>query len=145
MAKTKKTNGLLPVIKTLSKSIREYKKPSLLAPLFVAMEVVFECLIPFVMTLLLGSLNDVASKGGNVLNIVLQYGIILLGLAFLSLTCGALSGRFCAVASSGFAKNLRKDMYYKIQGFSFSNIDKFSSSSLVTRMTSFRPRHLLHV
>ena len=72
MAKTKKTNGLLPVIKTLSKSIREYKKPSLLAPLFVAMEVVFECLIPFVMTLLLGSLNDVASKGGNVLNIVLQ-------------------------------------------------------------------------
>lgn len=136
MAKTKKTNGLLPVIKTLSKSIREYKKPSLLAPLFVAMEVVFECLIPFVMTLLLGSLNDVASKGGNVLNIVLQYGIILLGLAFLSLTCGALSGRFCAVASSGFAKNLRKDMYYKIQGFSFSNIDKFSSSSLVTRMTT---------
>lgn len=136
MAKRNKSNKSPSVIKTLSKCIREYKKPSLLAPIFIALEVIMECLIPFVMTLLLGELNTTSLSGGNVLNVVLKYGLILLSLAFLSLFCGALSGRFCAIASSGFAKNLRKDMYYKIQDFSFSNIDKFSSASLVTRMTT---------
>lgn len=148
--------GFIPVIRTLSKSIREYKKPSLLAPLFVAMEVVLECLIPWIMTLLLGAINYI---GGNnvenvdpfvkkivdflsfgkepvMLNIILYFGLLLVIMAMLSLLFGALSGRFCAIASSGFAKNLRKDLYYKIQGFSFSNIDKFSSSSLVTRLTT---------
>ncbi len=136
MSKKNKTStgGFIPAIKTLSKSIREYKTPSILAPLFVALEVVMECLIPFVMTLLLGKLNTTGED--QILSVVLKYGLVLLGLALLSLSCGALSGRFCAVASSGFAKNLRKDMYYKIQNFSFANIDKFSSSSLITRLTT---------
>ncbi len=133
-AKTKNPTGFIPVIKTLTKSVREYKKPSILAPIFVAMEVVVECLIPFIMTLLLGAIQD--STPDQVLNEVLKYGLFLVGLALLSLTFGALSGRFCAVASSGFAKNLRKDLYYKIQDFSFSNIDKFSTASLVTRLTT---------
>ena len=153
--KTANTNGFIPSVKTLAKSIREYKKPSILAPVFIAMEVILECLIPYVMTLLLGAIDYIT---GNTLNpnpisvsvvswlypnvtpplvgTILWFGLSLLLLAFLSLTCGALSGRFCAIASSGFAKNLRKDMYYKIQDYSFSNIDKFSSSSLITRMTT---------
>lgn len=137
MSKNKKTagtSGFLSALKTLSKSIRQYKTPSILAPLFVAIEVVLECFIPFVMTLLLGELKS--SSADQMLNVVLKYGLILLCLAFLSLSCGALSGRFCAVASSGFAKNLRKDMYYTVQNFSFANIDKFSSSSLITRLTT---------
>ncbi len=142
-------------LKTVSKSIREYKKPSFLAPFFVAMEVVVECFIPYIMTLLLGAIEFIAGdpktpnpvavsiinwlfKGNEpkLLTTILFFGLMLLFLAVISLTFGALSGRFCAVASSGFAKNLRKDMYYKIQDFSFSNIDKFSSSSLITRMTT---------
>ena len=144
-------------VKTLSRSIREYKKPSILAPLFVAMEVVLECLIPWIMSLLLEAMQFLAGNpnGSNpstlvrkilfflssdgkpeLLSTILFFGAILICCAFLSLICGFLSGKFCAIASSGFAKNLRKDMYYKIQDFSFSNIDKFSSSSLVTRMTT---------
>lgn len=130
----KKTTGIIPVIKTLGKSVREYKKPSILAPIFVALEVIMECLIPYVMTLLLDRINVVEQS--QLLNEVLKYGLILIGLALLSLTFGALSGRFCAVASSGFAKNLRKDMYHKIQDFSFANVDKFSTASLVTRLTT---------
>lgn len=151
----KNPTGFIPVIKTLSKSIREYKKPSILAPVFVAMEVILECLIPYIMTVLLGAVNYIGAKPENpdpmvvsivnflnpsgtfnMLTTILWFGLVLIGLAFLSLVCGALSGRFCAIASSGFAKNLRKDMYSKIQKFSFSNIDKFSSASLVTRMTT---------
>ncbi len=157
MTKTKRENngGFLPAVKTLTKSIREYRKPSLLAPLFVALEVVLECLIPFVMTLLLGAIDFITNNPQNpnpisvdivklifgqsqpvLLTTILWFGLALLLLAGLSLTCGALSGRFCAVASSGFAKNLRKDMYYKVQDFSFANIDRFSSSSLITRLTT---------
>ena len=156
MAKnTTNATGFIPAVKTLSKSIREYKKPSLLAPFFVAIEVILECLIPFVMTLLLGAMDYITANPTNpnpisvkivklifgnsqpvLLTTILWFGLALLLLAFLSLICGALSGRFCAVASSGFAKNLRKDMFYKIQDFSFSNIDKFSSSSLITRLTT---------
>ncbi len=147
--------GFIPTIKTLSKSIREYKKPSILAPIFVAMEVVLECLIPWIMTLLLGAINYISDpttvanstvkflvdffNGGrtpDMLRTTLCFGGVLVLMALLSLSFGALSGRCCAVASSGFAKNVRKDMYYRIQGFSFSNIDKFSSSSLVTRLTT---------
>ena len=153
--KKEKTGGFIPAVKTLSKSIRQYKTPSILAPLFVALEVVLECLIPFVMTLLLGALDYIAGNPTTpnelsvkivrlifgsgepvLLTTILWFGLCLLGIALLSLLCGALSGRFCAVASSGFAKNLRKDMYYKIQDYSFSNIDKFSSSSLITRLTT---------
>ena len=147
--------GFFSAVKTLSKSIREYKKPSILAPIFVAIEVVLECLIPWIMTLLLGAINYISDpsssansavkylvnffNGGNtpeMLRTTLCFGGLLVLMALLSLSCGALSGRFCAIASSGFAKNLRKDLYYRIQNFSFSNIDKFSSSSLVTRLTT---------
>ena len=148
-------NRFIPALKTISKSIRQYKKPSILAPIFVAIEVVLECFIPYVMTLLLGAIEYIAGKPTTpnpvsvaiikwifkdtepvLMTTILYFGLSLLVLALLSLVCGALSGRFCAVASSGFAKNLRKDMYYKLQDFSFSNIDKFSSSSLITRMTT---------
>ena len=132
--KQKKQAGFIPVIKTISGSIREYKKPSLLAPFFVALEVIIECIIPYVMTVLLERIDNAPTDA--LLTEVLKFGGLLIGLAILSLTFGALSGRFCAIASSGFAKNLRKDLFYKIQGFSFSNIDKFSSSSLVTRLTT---------
>ncbi len=154
-AKTK--NSFFGSVKVLSRSIREYKKPSLLAPLFVAMEVVLECLIPWIMSLLLEAINFISGNADSanlsvlvkkilfflssdgrpeLLATILFFGAILIFCAFLSLICGFLSGKFCAIASSGFAKNLRKDMYYKIQDYSFSNIDKFSSSSLVTRMTT---------
>ena len=122
------------VIKTLSHSIREYKKPSILAPIFVMIEVIFEVFIPLVMTWLLKRIESVGE--GNLVPEILKYGFILIALAFASLFCGVMSGKYCAIASSGFAKNLRKDMYYKIQDFSFSNIDKFSPSSLVTRLTT---------
>ena len=134
----KETIGFIPAVKTLSKSIREYKKPSFLAPLFVALEVVMECLIPFIMTLLLDRIKNISESGNTQILIqeILKYGGVLLLLAFVSLTCGVLAGKYCATASSGFAKNLRKDMFKRIQGFSFSNIDKFSTSSLVTRLTT---------
>ena len=154
---TAKPMGFFTSFKTITGSIREYKKPSILAPIFVAIEVVLECLIPWIMSLLLEAMNYLSgnlnidnlstlvknilfflSSDGKppILNAILFFGLILLLCASLSLLCGALSGRFCAVASSGFAKNLRKDMYTKIQDFSFANIDKFSTSSLVTRMTT---------
>ncbi|MBQ9513519.1 MAG: ABC transporter ATP-binding protein [Clostridia bacterium] len=124
-------------IKIVSKSIREYKKPSILAPIFVMMEVVLEVLIPWIMTLLLAKINEISTSGsGNLLLEIVKYGLLLILVATLSLFFGILSGKFCAKAGSGFAKNLRKDLFYKIQDFSFSNIDKFSSSSLVTRMTT---------
>ncbi len=125
-------------MKILSKSIREYKKPSILAPIFVALEVVCECLIPYIMTLLLGRIKTISELGETTLLIpeILKYGLLLILLALVSLTCGVLAGKFCATASSGFAKNLRTDIFSKIQGFSFANIDKFSTSSLVTRLTT---------
>lgn len=134
----KSTVTFFSAIKTLAKSIREYKKPSILAPIFVAIEVVMECLIPFVMTLLLDQIKTIASSNQtqHLVQVVLKYGAILISLAFVSLFCGVMAGRLCATASTGFAKNLRKDMFSKIQAFSFSNIDKFSTSSLVTRLTT---------
>ncbi len=136
--KPAKKSGFFSVIRTMSKSIREYKKASILTPIFVSGEVVLECLIPYIMTLLLGKIKQISDAGetGELLPEILKYGLVLLGIAVLSLCCGALSGKFCATASSGFAKNLRKDIYHKVQGFSFANIDKFSSASLVTRLTT---------
>ena len=136
--KKEKTESIFSVVKTLSHSIREYKKPSILAPLFVALEVVCECLIPYIMTLLLGEIKSISESGdtSNLMQEILNYGLILILLALVSLTCGVLAGKFCATASSGFAKNLRNDIFSRIQGFSFSNIDKFSTSSLVTRLTT---------
>ncbi len=117
--------------KVLIKSIREYKKPSLLAPAYVSLEVVIECIIPFITAQLVNQI-----KAGCGIEVILKYGLLLLVMASFSLTFGRLAGTACATASSGFARNLRKDMFYSIQSFSFENIDKFSSSSLVTRLTT---------
>jgi len=119
------------MLRTLLGCVREYKKASLLTPFFVSLEVVVECILP----LLTADLVDNIQKGCGVGTIV-KYGIILVILAFVSLAFGILSGNYCAEAACGFAKNLRHDLFYKIQDFSFSSVDKFSSSSLVTRMTT---------
>lgn len=149
--KTQTKKNVFKTVGTLLHSVREYKKASLLTPLFVMAEVALECLIPWLMTLLLSEI-DVVSKGtgehdfitviflgancNDLLKIIAIHGFVLLSCAIISLLFGTLSGKQAAIASSGFAKNLRKDIYYKIQGFSFSNIDKFSTSSLVTRLTT---------
>ena len=119
------------MIRTLAKSIREYKKPSILAPVFVTGEVIMECIIPFIIANLV---NEI--KAGISMPVLLGYGGVLILMAGLSLAFGALAGKACSTASCGFARNLRKDMFYKIQGYSFENIDKFSVSSLVTRLTT---------
>ena len=118
------------VIHTLSGSVREYKKASILTPLFVAGEVCLECILPFVMAELIDDLS------GNSVQPILKYGAILLAFAMCSLLFGVLSGRFAATASSGFAKNLRTDLFDKVQDLSFQDVDRFSTSSLVTRMTT---------
>lgn len=119
------------MINRLMKSIREYKKEALLSPLFISFEVLLEILIPFFMAKII----DVGLKNSD-LKYILSLGIILIIAAMFSLLFGVLAGQFAAKASAGFAKNLRKDIYYKIQDFSFHNIDKFSTASLVTRMTT---------
>ncbi len=119
------------MIKHLMKSIREYKKDSILAPIYVSGEVILEVIIPFLMSKLIDSGIDAGD-----MNYILRTGIILVVCALVSLSLGFLSGRSAAIASSGFAKNLRKDMYYNVQNFSFSNIDKFSTASIVTRLTT---------
>ena len=119
------------MVHELAKSIREYKKSMILIPVFVVGEVIMEALIPYTIALLVNEIKD----GANI-NTILHYGYILLALAFASLLFGYLAGIKCADASCGFAKNLRKDVFYNIQSFSFSNIDKFSSASLVTRLTT---------
>jgi len=119
------------MIKKLAQSIREYKKPSILTPILVTLEVIMECIIPFLIAELVNQI-----KAGCEISVLVRYGLILFVMACLSLTFGALAGSTCATASCGLAKNLRKDMFYKIQGYSFENIDKFSTSSLVTRLTT---------
>ena len=118
------------MIKRLLGSVREYKKASILTPSFVAMEVVLECILPFVMAKLIDSIGSAAFTP------ILTYGAILLILAFASLFCGVQSALNAATASAGFAKNLRHDMFHKVQDYGFSDIDGFSTSSLVTRMTT---------
>ncbi len=119
------------MIKKLMKSIGEYKKDTILTPIFVSLEVVLEVIIP----LLMAKLIDEGIYDGE-MSIVYKIGIELILCAIFSLLFGMLSGIFASKASSGFAKNLRKNLYYKVQDFSFSNIDKFSTSSLVTRLTT---------
>lgn len=119
------------MIRRLAKSIREYKKPSLLAPLLVSCEVVMEVLMPFLMSRLI----DNGIDAGN-MSYVWKMGLLLLACMFASMAFGALSGREAAKACTGFAKNLRHDMFYNLQRFSFSNIDKFKTSSIITRMTT---------
>lgn len=119
------------MIKELRKCIREYKIPSLLAPLFMITEVAMEVTIPYLMAKLI----DFGVDKGD-MNYIIKIGLLLIVTCTLTLVFGVLSGRFAAIASSGFAKNLRHDMYHNIQDFSFSNIDKFSTASIVTRLTT---------
>ena len=119
------------MIKTLLKQVKQYKKESLLTPLFTALEVLMEVLIPFITA----SIIDKGIEQGNI-GQVYFYGGLMLIMAFLSLLSGVLAGKYAAAASSGFACNLRDGMYENIQRFSFSNIDKYSTAGLVTRMTT---------
>lgn len=119
------------MIKKLLQSLREYRKNTVLAPVFVIVEVVMEILIPYIMARLI----DNGIEPGN-MSVILRVGVLLLVVAFISLAFGTLAGKEAAVASSGLAKNLRKDMYAKVQEYSFSNIDKFSTASIVTRLTT---------
>lgn len=119
------------MLKELSKSIREFKKTSILTPILVSVEVIMECIIPFIIAELVNQI-----KAGCELSKLAGYGFILVLMASLSLLFGALAGSTCATASCGLARNLRKDMFYKIQDYSFENIDRFSTSSLVTRLTT---------
>ena len=126
------------MIKTLAKCIREYKTSSILSPIFVSIEVILECLMPLVIMQFIAAISPTGSTSTEdvQMSTILYYGGILIAMAVLSLIAGMLSGRFAARASAGFAKNLRKDMYYAIQDYSFANIDRFSTSSLVTRQTT---------
>ena len=121
----------MDIIKKLSRSIREYKMVSIMTPVCIVFEVIFEILIPFMMAKMI----DSGISSGNESALV-KYGTLLILCVMAGLVFGILSGGLCATASAGFAKNLRKDMYYKIQEYSFANIDKFSSSSIVTRLTT---------
>lgn len=119
------------MIKKLASYIGEYKRDTLLTPLFVILEVVLEVFIPLLMAYMI----DDGIQPGN-MNVVIQIGLILLVAAAFSLLFGILSGQFAAKSATGFAKNLRKKLFYNVQNFSFSNIDKFSTASLITRMTT---------
>lgn len=119
------------MIKEIFKSLREYKKASIITPFLVSVEVVMECIIPFIIAQLVNQIKD-----GCSMDIILRYGAVLVVMAAISLTFGALAGFTCSTASCGLAKNLRHDMFHKIQTYSFENIDKFLTSSLVTRMTT---------
>ena len=119
------------MIRKLLRSVREYKKPTILTLLFIVGEVIIECFIPFITA----SLVNQMKMGMEMKNLLLT-GLLLVVMALVSLACGGLAGYTSAKASAGFAKNLRNDVFHRIQGFSFENIDKFSSSSLVTRLTT---------
>ncbi len=119
------------MIRTLAKSIREYKLASIITPIFIVLEVILEVLIPYMMAALIDKGVDKQD-----MDYIWKMGLTLAIVAMASLICSALAGRFAAVASAGLAKNLRHDMFYRIQNFSFANIDKFSAASLVTRMTT---------
>jgi len=119
------------MLKRLAKCVREYKLPVVLTLVFIVLEAVIETLIPFITADLVNQINAQAG-----MDLVVKRGLLLVGLAILSLCCGGIAGFTCAKASAGFAKNLRQDIFYQIQNFTFGNIDKFSSTSLVTRMTT---------
>ena len=120
------------MLKRLAKCVREYKKPTILTLVFIIAEVIIEVLIPFITANLVNTIKE----GGANPQYILKTGLILVAMAAVSLSCGGIAGFTCAKASAGFAKNLRHDIFARIQAFSFSNIDKFSTSSLVTRMTT---------
>ena len=119
------------MIKKLAKCVGEFKKDAIKTPIYVAIECVFDVIIPFLMAFLI---DEGINKGDS--KVVIQIGLILIICSILAMFCGVMSGRHAARASSGFARNLRKKMYHNVQNFSFSNIDKFSASSIVTRHTT---------
>lgn len=123
------------MIKRLLSCVREYKKASILAPLYICIEVILDVLIPWLMADMIDK-GFYANGGRGDLGYVIKNGIILLIIAAASMVFGALSGKYAAIASCGFAKNLRHDMYHNVQRFSFSNIDKFSGASIITRLTT---------
>ena len=117
------------MLKTLLAQVKEYKKAAILTPLLVVIEVILEVTIPFLMSLIIDrGINN------NDMDAVIKIGIMMLIASFVSLSAGGLAGKYAAKASTGFAKNLRKAMYYNIQNFSFANIDKYSTAGLVTRL-----------
>ena len=119
------------MIKKLAKCVRVYKSSSIQTLIFIVGEALIETLIPFITAQLINHIND-----GADITEILKTGLILVGMAVASLTCGGIAGFTCAKASAGFAKNLRSDIFSKIQSFTFKNIDKFSTASLVTRLTT---------
>lgn len=119
------------MVKTLSNSIREYKKDSIMSVIYIIFEVIMECIIPFILANLVNGIRSNIPIGD-----LFKQGLILVVMAMLSLAFGILAGKKSAVASAGFARNLRKDIFEKVQGFSFENIDSFSNSSLLTRLTT---------
>ncbi len=122
------------MVKRLLQSLREYKRDTLLTPIIITGEVLMEVLLPLLMAQVIDYLSEYGSDGD--LGYIAKLGLILFGCCVISLSCGAFAGSFAASASSGFARNLRKDMYYNVQNFSFQNIDKFSTASIVTRLTT---------
>ena len=122
---------MFKAFKKVFHSVREYKKFAIITPLFMVGEAAVECALPFVMSLFVDKI-----EGASSLSTLLPYIFTILGMAIVSITCGILAGRFASIASCGFAKNLRNDLYRKIESFSFENIDHFHASSLVTRMTT---------
>lgn len=122
---------MFKAFKKVFHSVREYKKFAIITPLFMVGEAAVECALPFVMSLFVDKI-----EGASSLSTLLPYIFAILGMAIVSITCGIIAGRFASIASCGFAKNLRNDLYRKIESFSFENIDHFHASSLVTRMTT---------
>jgi len=122
---------MIRMVKKLLKSVRQYKKAAILTPITVTFEVILEVLIPFIMA----NLIDYGIDKGD-MNYIITMGLALAGCCVISLLCGVLSGRYAAISSAGFAANLRHDIFNKVQQFSFSNIDKYSTSSLITRLTT---------
>lgn len=134
MKKSEEKVSYMSIFKELLKSVREFKKPSIIAIVLISLEALFECFIPFVMSMLVNLLAE-GKPANEILSNVFIYASILVVLAICSLLSGVFAGRISAKAAIGFATNLRKDIYDKITTFSFTNIDKFSVSSLVTRQT----------
>ena len=122
---------MFKAFKKVFHSVREYKKYAIITPLFMVGEAAVECALPFVMSLFVDSIENATD-----ITTLLPYIFAILGMAVISITCGILAGRFASIASCGFAKNLRNDLYRKVESFSFENIDHFHASSLVTRMTT---------
>ena len=129
----------MSIVRTLAKSLRKYKKETIITPIFISVEVLMECTIPLLISRIINTLEkskNLETGSGGLLQSIIIYGLILVAMAGISLLSGIMAAKFGSRASAGCATNLRKDMFYNIQNFSFANIDKFSTPSLVTRLTT---------